>query len=365
MKRLNQQGAVSLLSVVIFATIITVVIAAYIHSAINQQNEASNYDFGTRAYYSAESGVQDAIRGIRTDTELKTNGQDTCQPLTNGDSIAQTPGQIGGNDFGLGYTCQLMDLRPKQVTGTVGDQLNTTLRLNPVNPSGQYNAVINWSKTDSAAAEELQGRTDTSKAFYPRDRWKNDSNTAIHPVMRVSVISIPKASFNRGAIKQNVFFLNPVSGVPGGNTNADFSQAQAGSQDPAVIVTNSECRSNKTTAFNGYSCERTIRLVGYDFAAYNVYLRMHSVYGETGFRVTLIKNSDSRPVELANTQAVIDVTGKASNVYRRVQQTVPIDGGVSTDTWPDASLVAGDGICKLFKVGGVPAQFQSGCNPLE
>ena len=367
MKKLNQHGAVSLLSVVIFATIITVVIAAYIHSAISQQTEASNYDFGTRAYYSAESGVQDAVRGMNVNPALKANGQNTCQPLTNASAPGQPAGQLGSSsELGLSYTCQLITTKLTQLTGPVGDSLNATVRLNPVSP-GQYNVVINWSKTDKNANIVLQGRTDTSKTVYPRDQWKNADGTAIHPLLRVSIISIPKAGFNRDSIKQNVFFLNPISSVPtDGATTATFAEAAAGTQAPEKIVANAQCYANNATnTFGGFSCQRTIGLSGYDFANYNVYLRMHSIYGDSNFGVSLVPTAGGAPVELANTQATIDVTGKAASVYRRVRQTVPIDGGVRTDNWPEASLIAGDGICKLFRIGGTNSQFQSDCNPLE
>jgi hypothetical protein len=87
-----------------------------------------------------------------------------------------------------------------------------------------------------------------------------------------------------------------------------------------------------------------------------VFLRLRSIYGSDTKAQVFLQNG-STPLPFENVAATIDVTGKSGDVFRRVRQTVPISNGISTDTLPEAAVVGGDGICKLYRVGTTAAQF--------
>jgi hypothetical protein len=73
------------------------------------------------------------------------------------------------------------------------------------------------------------------------------------------------------------------------------------------------------------------------------YMRVSSIYKDVSLVVRATDAADV-PLSLAGTQAVIDSTGKAKDVLRRIQVHIPITptGGV------DYALQTTDAICKRF-----------------
>lgn len=364
--KLNQEGVTSILSVVVFATIVTVLVTAYLATVISQQNEANNYDQGTRAFYAAESGVQDAVRALNSDNTLAQAGQNTCQRLVNGGNagVDSSPGDLGGK-AGVGYTCQLIAIEQDSLKGVAGDFTNVTFRLSPKNASAsdRYQLRLSWSTKSS---QVLEGRTDNKKLFPQYGNWFNTragGNIARHPIVKANLISMPVTGLSRAAIVQDVLYLNPVNGsVPATDLNSS-----PGQQDEKTLVNNARCypTSGSPQYDSNYYCQAVINLNKYDFNSKAVYLRVHTIYGgaATGFSASLFKAGSAVNEKLLNSQAAIDVTGKSGRLYKRVKQTVPIGGGNTTDTIPDAALVAGDGICKLFTIGTVDQQYQYDCSP--
>ena len=137
MKRLNQSGAVAMISVVIFSIIITILVSAYARTIISQQREAINYDLSTRAYYAAESGVQDVIRELKNpDSDVTKNGQQNCKGAS-GYLGKNSSGKLGESDS-LVITCQLVDLTSdgiRDVTISALDRVHSTM-LRAVSRSG-------------------------------------------------------------------------------------------------------------------------------------------------------------------------------------------------------------------------------------
>ncbi len=368
-KKMNQSGAVALISVVVFATITTVVITAYLRSAVSQQKESVNYDLNNRAYYAAESGVQDAVRAIKN-TPASAVDKDTCTPLAGGGLVGTSA------SFNLSYTCQIVDVDPAELTGTVSpNSQSVMIKLDPAvaPPAGQYKIVVRWSPKSNTNVLYPRG-TDTP-LFPPNNLWfqGGDTTKPVHALLRVSVITHPNGSFNRTNINQRVAFLNPTDSTaagsipPSGNggwvlfdTGDDILTQQEG------LFNNAECYESDDPAIPAtmgtYSCQRTIRLTNYNLAN-PTYIRIGSVYRSTDFSVTLTNSSDV-VIPIKNSQITVDVTGKAGeNTYRRIKQTVKLDG-YKIDSGPDAALIAGEGICKQVTLGTGVSTYQSGCNPL-
>lgn len=366
--KLNQHGAVSLISVVIFATIITVLITAYLRSAVSQNNEAINYDFSTRAYYAAESGVQDATR-------LATEDKTTCTP------IVPELATLGGDDFGLSYTCQLVSFTPRSLEGEVQPNgASMTVEIDPENNQNVANPtlVIRWSKQyeeselQSGAREALFPRDGTSPEFPPLSGWfagGQDGNNGqparpVHALLRAGVISHRDELFNRDGITQRVVFLNPIQEGHSSIATLNLAKSASIAEQQQQLMRNAACYSNNATtdeSFDGYSCEMRIRLSGYDFSADKVYLHLGAIYKTADFSIELLDGADSVP--LANAQYTVDVTGRAGqNVFRRIKQVVSL-GGSAAHPGTDAALIAGEGICKQFALRADPNLFDPGCNP--
>lgn len=368
-KRLNQTGAVSLISVLLFTLIITVLTLAYMQSAIRQQKNALNYDFSTRAYYAAEAGAQDAIRGMGSNPASKTS----CTPFTAGGN-----GVVGQDDFGLRYTCQLITVNPSEMTGQLNAGETAMLQLNPSAtpaPSGPYRLEVRW----SLRAGEVRVPREVSEPVFPSyDQW-NESGSPLHALLRVGVISARKVNPTKDTTKQRVIFLNPTSlsatahddgAFTGGSpvfseVNDDILPQQE------TLVNNAACFPSNSVPvsrpdFGSYSCKRTIILSGYDLNSQAIYVRVGAIYEDTNFSITLTRQAvaDRTAIPMRNSQAVVDVTGSAyGEMFRRIQQRVSL-GGYVKETGPDAALIAGEGICKQFSLTETIGGYRERCNPL-
>lgn len=348
MKKLNQQGAVAMISVVIFSIILSILVAAYARTVVSQQRQSVNYDLSTRAYYAAEAGVQDAIRELADagNSNLRTNGKDNCTPFN-------TTGRLDGSES-IGYTCQLVDVDVDQLPIDTTEGETTVVGLQPINLSGQGTLNVSWYAKSSKEGDNpptYSSRTGSSKLFPPTTEWTNGSEP-IQPVLRLSFVSIPKSSFSRSDIKQQVFFLNPTNGT------ADIPSVTTARQAEDSVVQNGSC--------DAEGCEINFNLQA-DLFNNNVYLVQHSLYGAVEGSVKLTNSADE--VIKFEGSADIDVTGRAGDVFRRVKQKVELNYGSNSggeafiaSKFDSNALIVGDGICKFFTVGTTPTQYQNQCN---
>lgn len=377
MRKLNQKGAVSLLSTMIFATIVTVLITAYMMTALAQQRQAATHDFSTRAYYTAESGIQDAIRALNDG--LPIGDSDDCTPLGEG---VGTVGVVGIN---LAYTCQLVTEGVNGAPGIIHDvTTNQTamIRLNPQDRSisGPYRLVIRWSPSNPL--EPRYARGVAASVFPVASTWRQGGSEyrPIHSLMRVGVIDHPQTNFSRGDVRQRVTFLNPTMGTSS-SVDSDpagrvvFQNSDGLSRQQIDLINYAECYdygaggipAGHTVAGAGsYLCRRTIELgTGYSFGTREIYVRISPFYRDTRFYLEL-QSADGNAIDLEGGQATIDVTGRAANgVFRRVQQVVNASGDIVLDDGPDAAVVVAEGICKHFAVSLSQGGFIPGCDPLE
>lgn len=350
MKKLDQRGAVSLISVVIFIIIITVVVMAYLTSALTAQRSSVNFDMGTRAYYSAESGIQDTLRAWSTNPISK---QD-CTPFIGG-----LTGQLGSGDYGLDYTCQLIDTEPSSITGEVKPQeLTAMVKLNPKTPGAVKKLRIKWSlsqiKTgDSSIPSTLVPRDNGSQDFPTLGDW---SDQKFNAMIRLNLIK-----YAGGSASERVVFLNPATSS---NDNLTLNASSEPTQEKTV--SNASCAQSGSLVGNNneFLCEKTLTLDNYNFAGDSIYARIGALYRSTNFSLELLDDKDD-PVPLTNAQVTIDVTGRAKNVYRRIKQAFSLNGGYVEDNQPDAALISAEGICKQFSITNNPSDYKEFCDPLN
>lgn len=388
-KKLDQKGAVSIVSVVIFTTIITVLITAYLRSAVVQRSESLTYDLSNRALYAAESGVQDTIRQLAGDPTLLASNieKSNCKPM----SADVTTGAVElGNDIALDYTCQRYNFEPKSLSGSVKvNKQSAIMKIEPkdvVGPTTAPKLVLRWSEKHEpgSPSQVLYPRTLSVPYLSSVDKWYRDGNNGnngnplepVHAMLRVSVMSTPSTGpISAASTSQRVSFFNPTGSDNDGVVDFTLSNSGDLTTQQENLFNNAKCYESDVDApaseemsdgETTYSCKQTIDLSGYDFNNNNVYVRVSSLYRDTEFSVQLLSNGTE--VALQNAQVAIDVTGRAGgSTYRRVLQRVSLanykvvnttsDGGTSSD----AALIAGEGICKHFTVANSPSVYGQGC----
>ncbi len=353
MKKLNQNGMVSLMTVVIFATIITVVLTIYAGITIKQQQEANNFDSSTRAFYAAESGFQDTVRGlgstiIPSNYASSGNKKTDCKPVGDVDLT----GVVSlSSDPNAAYTCQLIDFTPSQLSyGTIGENQSVLFPIIPeggFSNTGSYSLTISW--TPSSASRQA-----TDKALTPKSYWNNNGAP---PMIRGMFFWTPSSgSFTTSDIRNQSYFFNPTDPrfyTPdsptvdlGGTGGVNGGKAGGGAVSNASCDDTSGC--STTVALNGAS-------------GHNLFVVLKPLY-RSAETVTLTLKKDGNTVSFGSGQASIDITGKSGDTYRRIKQNVAYgEYTVKLIDFPDYSLVGGDGICKMMSL--TASGNSLGCQP--
>ena len=332
-KRLNESGAVSMITVIFIAVVLTVITTSFIRLTINEQRESIDDDLTTRAYYAAESGVQDAIASIKDGT-VDDSRSEICTPNT-GDGVLSSDSALDTS-----YTCQLIDLSPNEYQAYIEDGDSRTFKVQTETNSVDniqigwhiYGDSVNYDGTDVALRDNTE--------LPIKSEWRDASDpTSIltYPAMvRLQIFSVPEAGVTRDNIENYVSFLTPHSA---GSASIALPAFDGG-------VRPADCSLAAIDTGN-YVCNVTI--TGIDDANRDYYVRVQSIYTGTNIEIQARDGSDN-PLSIVDAQAVIDVTGRAGDVFRRVEERIDLS---IDELWPDYAVLSAGDICKNFIITDV------------
>ena len=95
---------------------------------------------------------------------------------------------------------------------------------------------------------------------------------------------------------------------------------------------------------NNTECNLTVNLPG---SSPSYYLRVSSLYKNVSLEIS--GTNASGAVSLTGAQALVDATGKAQDVLRRIQVRIPLTD-TSKNKLPDFAIQSTESICKRFSV---------------
>ena len=318
----NQQGIVAIVVTIILMLVITLIVLSFAKISRREQRNALDRQLSTQAFYAAESGVNDARKVIdgwlsTGDPLLNTDYTSNCTDFatTAGRPI---PGVLGGSGA-ASYTCLFVDPSPQEIVYTKSD----TQHVLPIKDKGGApitSIEIYWDSDNGGSA--FGG---CPFATNP-PTWPAGCDA---PLLRVELANPPFAT-------SKSFFIYPSAGGVGTISFGSLtgSKAQGNCSGPATDP-------NK--------CKITINgLVGAEY-----YLRVKSIYGPTALTI----KANSGAAELVGAQALIDSTGKATDVERRIQVRVKANDLVGNV--PLYGLEGTDKVCKKFSIDGTNATDQA------
>jgi Tfp pilus assembly protein PilX len=363
----KQSGFVSLFTVIFFTLLITVVTVGFISIVIKEQQQSLNNDLTASALNAAESGIEDAKRVILAYFNMPSGAAKTalfndltssqCSALTN-DPTAQslgvaTNGSVTGQaNLNQYYTCLTVNLfSPNYLASSAA---GTSVFIPLVAQSNFDQLVVSWHLVSNTVGTDGDGRPSkyvTTPTTLPQVSGAGTSWSANgYPAyLRVQLYGYPNGNFVRSDINDRTrsIFLVPSSV---GGTAASFDTADplphqfdTGKNAPQAV----KCVATPATVPVGtYACSTTISLpagAAFSTASNSYFLRVTPLYGSTHFSVALRDSSTGNTVNFNGVQPVIDVTGKASDVYRRVQARVVL-GNISN--LPEFAAESAGDICK-------------------
>lgn len=371
MSKKSESGFVSIFIVIFFMIFMSIVVVGFLKVINDNQSQASDNDLSASALSSAQSGAEDGKRLLLFCRTKATGAQLTecasalnntsCDAITGNTALTTAlgittdsgEGEVSPNDqYQQRYTCMTITTQTDSVEGLSVEK--GTSELIPLSGVSNFDTVqFSWHATaDTRDGAISTFRTDLN--LLAESAW---SSTA---VMRLEFIAYPKTGVNLSTLDSTTrtVFLLPGSGgasVTTYNLNTGDYRA-ANPNDPS----NTEATPvlARCTSGNEYACSIGIQLTGNPTpATYNYFLRVSSIYSSAYIKAEL-KNAGT-VVKFDNVQPIIDVTGRANDVFRRIQTRVQFDTSVFA---PQYALEAGS-ICKNMTVTDSAATSADICNP--
>jgi Tfp pilus assembly protein PilX len=393
--RQSERGAVSIFIVIFTALLITTITVAFVRTMVQDQQQATMNDLSKSALDSAQAGVEDAKRAIVTyqshciesgDGVGTTECNNLASALRDGThcDTLQKAGVAGSPDdkevvikqaegdelLQQAYTCVKVQLDTKDFIGSVTPN---TSRLIPLKASGAFNQiVIEWySQSDlqtAAGDNPAGGATPVDLGLDARLPKLADWPKNRPALMRVQLLqfgdSFKLSDFYGTADASNAndasLFLVP-SRV--GRTTMSFSDDIRQSSTSGALE-QIACNPNfsSTSTDTQYACKATIQLPNpidtADAAKRHAYLRVNELYNtNTNFRVTL-QDASSNPVSFSSVQPLVDATGRANDLFRRIQSRIELTN--SSIPYTEATVDLTNSLCKSFLVTDKPEDYNPG-----
>jgi Tfp pilus assembly protein PilX len=339
-KASDQQGFASIVIALILIIVLALMTVGFAQLARREQQTALDKQLSDQASYAAETGINDIYQAI--DKQAITAATPDAATANNGGVNCLNTASITGVNssisvlYGISYTCALVNLTPSSV---VKDPLNANTAWDTVfsttDPSGATSTlgslVVNWSTLNPANHSAPRASADTS--LPPLASWSSPD------VLQVSIT--PLGALDEASLSANTFtaYLYPSSG---GTPNTVSYSTSPGLQGQFV---SGDCT-------NKGACSATINNFAPLSSAGEFYL-LHITsmgYDDSSLSATAFDASNNA-LNFKGSEAVIDVTGKAKNVLKRLRAVVSLNGidgnPGNIDSLPNDTVEAQD-VCKRF-----------------
>lgn len=373
----QQRGSVSIFVVVFAALLIVTISITFIRLMVQDQIQATNNDLSRSALDSADAGVEDAKRLLikynkecTTSTPycdallLRMNGTD-CAVLS---ALTGTVGEtrVGDEALQQAHTCVKIWYNTDDYIGTLTPGVSRMVRLSGASPFTKVK--IEWySKSNLQASNtpsELQLNTN------PELKSSSDWPTGMPSLLRAQLLQVGQE-----------FTLSQFDSFDSDNSYTDNDNSGTLFMIPASVGTNSltfgvgrseprqpvRCVQAFATTDDRFACWVEIDLYNPDDPAdsavsidrSDAYLRLGAPYNyATDFKVTLFDGSGAQ-VKFKGVQPRVDSTGRAGDLFRRVDSRVELTG--NNFPYIEGALdITGD-LCKAFEVTSSPAGYLDHC----
>lgn len=347
----REEGLVAITTTLVIMIIMTLIITSFALVVGREQRQSLDRQLSTQAFYAAESGVQDAINALRAGAI--SNNIDKCTELGSFEDVLGSAGIEYDNNVSssseidnVSYSCVLINRTPGELKYDVLEPGKGTYLIavkstdgNPIN-----NIRFSWQNTVEAGnVDEFEANG--GAMTFPQ------SETLKTGMPRVTIIP---GAFTNDTVKTatRTLFMYPRAGS--GGDPADYNLA-----DPANSgdIVSGNCNTAKPSDAP-FNCNVDVIPVGVS----NVYfLAIKPLYRPITLQIDPFVGETNRTIEGA--QAIVDVTGKAEDVLRRIQVRVPYTSPIVPSTLgsllPMSGIETTNSICKQFEVNS--ARYRNLC----
>lgn len=343
--RQNQQGIASIVIVMLIMTFLTLITLAMTQDANREQRQSLDRQLNSQAFYAAESGINDVKDYLRTTPGAEVKKSD-CQPVTGAGEGEFFPGQtsrVGPTENeGIRYSCVMYNAEPDSLIY----QLNTTESelVSIKDGDGRTIRTLTFSWRQSTGGNNFSG-CPTAPQLPPA---LHQNCTAAG--LRAELIDADTGITDREQlIREN--FLAYIMPSSSGGANPSYVDAQG--------AANKQGKLWYATCSDG-QCSLTINNVNKK----DLLLHIRSLYKNATLTITgtvfAATPSGFEEMNFKDAQLMVDSTGRASDILKRIQVRVPIGDFAYRKNNPEAAIQTSDDICKLLDV--LPTEVNTKCS---
>lgn len=335
----EQSGIVSLIMSLVLIIVISLIVLGFGSIVRRNTREALDRQLGDQAYYAAESGVNDAKDFLLTRLQ---NNNPYSSSLDDWNKCNVFQGNLGAspqlNSTDVQYTCLKVNTHPSHlVQSPLGVGSQTVWHIKDVSGAAITSLTFNWqnASADAGAGSPKTANCPTFGSLPPMSGWN-----CYFGILRVDLVAADAGPGGVPADLQDNAQTGSLYLVPSGAampSTVSYGIA-AGSATTAPLMTPAPCDSALS------SCHITLNLT----TAYGSYYARLTMLYEPTDSVTLTGMAGPNPMQFLNGQAVIDATGRAQDVLRRIQTVVLLNGSGPTPPLPTDAVQSTGGICKNY-----------------
>lgn len=319
--QVNERGIVSIMLTVVIILVVSLIVLGLAQISRREQRQSTDNQLSAQAFYAAESGVNDAAEKLSGMVGMGTVPDKT----TCGNDATYTFSSVIDGAAGISYPCLLIEPNPTDLTLDLSSE-SQVLPLRISGGAALGSIKLSWTKPDGIAGNYTSCPSNTDHVFAPNNGF---AWSCPYGMLRVDLVATKTAAgaitLNRTSLLNNTMTLFIVPTRAGGAGNATMSFRTGAS----------------AAAANGCSTACQLNITGLGGKEY--YIRVTEIY-RTGGMLTISRNGGGG---FEGAQALIDVTGKAQDVLRRIRVAVDISGSNSNRAAVGA-VMSGESVCKQF-----------------
>jgi hypothetical protein len=313
----RQDGAVALLTTIIISILLTIITTGLLTLMVAELRQANDAEQSVRAYYAAQSGVEDAIAKV-----VVALGSSNFTPQTCGQAGSSNTALDPTSATAVGWTCQqiIYSGSPSGSLPLADKAVQIDIGSTPV-----HSLKLEWDLTKTPGAN-----------FYNPPATFPAANTWTYAApIEATIVEYPSGPFNA----QNTNLVKLRNGVfkPHIGGTGTINLTAITGANPI----NGNCVQNTAA----YHCSAIISNL--DVTKFYLF-RLRSRYVGTDYKMTFYNGSQAngQVVNVPDGTATIDITAKAGDSFRRVLYKVPYSRGAAQGL--DYVIYSEDDICKNF-----------------
>lgn len=337
--------------VILIMTFLTLIVLAMTKNANREQRQALDRQLNSQAFYAAESGINDAKDYVAANHALPgfQDRKDDCNNITgasNGNQFGDKSNLVGqtGIDDSIRYSCVMYNVHPDSLIYESGTSESKIAPIEDVDGLAIKSLTFKWRQT--TGDELVFNGCPPNAGVFPVSLDDSNCNAG---ALRVELVD-PDASSRQDLINKSFLsFITPTRNTgqsgSGGNylTGVGIAQNQ-GQSGGGGCTANGEC----------------------SFTIDNIYrnkliLHLRSIYKSNTVTINgeVFNGGSIEKIEFKDAQMMVDSTGRATDVIRRIQVRVPISEYSKRVNVPENALQTSDDICKLLNV--LPNNISNPC----